>query len=741
MAIWEVGESIHADNNDDDGNVTPMWAAPLVAPKCPTQNNAFLVGRFSNVLLFFDRNEEEFLASARFSLTESIDLRERSGDFDTSFEASIMSVSSVVGNAENRQTEPSLQGDAKSNPQGKEPGNPPEVAVETLSCVEESQPEVDISSTSARASDTGPGEGEEDITRLPLNMDKSVNKSKKRKRATHKDIKSRVKAMIHKGKLKLSESAGKKKKKSNVTMDGTFKNKKTMATANDETEHLPQGTKDVAELRTVQETDIKISVKVGEETSNNKGEETMTLENVAEILQSSEVLRNEPEERKEAEGTEHTGKNEQEIQEEPTVESLEATTRTEEKPDAIDNSNAQSFAKPNDLEGTENEATDANKDPSVVDENCDKLLDTELTEDVKQLQRRYSSRRRWKKASRPDFRNLVTQDSLSLAESLESATYLSSYGADGIQEDEELEPEIIEEIRLNKTKWKRVVAQIKEQHTVNDSEENNETVTGEEIAVNTLEERNEEVEVKKDLTHGDVSSEMAVNTGPDETLQNQEAETSHSQLVEEDEKCSDKHKEAANVTEEISGKEKRKANSRSLRFLPFGDKSKEKATRKTPKDKKEKKTREGKTKGSKRSKEKSEQTPSSEGKEPPNKENPQAPKTGQEHSEQETKAETETSEVHAEQSKTAITDADGHNAESTPAKQKQPKEKSPKKSHSSQSMNLLRQDHSSVMQILASRTLVRFFSFSIISNPSNFPAGATFLCWMRIRFLLNAYLS
>ena len=72
---------------------------------------------------------------------------------------------------------------------------------------------------------------------------------------------------------------------------------------------------------------------------------------------------------------------------------------------------------------------------------------------MKQLQRRYSTRKKWSSAQKPDVESLLSRETLSLAESLEGATYMSSYSCtDYIDGEEDLEPEIIEEIRINKIK-------------------------------------------------------------------------------------------------------------------------------------------------------------------------------------------------------------------------------------------------------------------------------------------------
>ncbi len=115
--------------------------------------------------------------------------------------------------------------------------------------------------------------------------------------------------------------------------------------------------------------------------------------------------------------------------------------------------------------------TDAAQKPSAVTEQTEPdLFDTETTDNIKQLQRRYSSRKRWGKAQRPVFAGNSSNRAVSLGDSLEGATFASSFSCSDVTESEqEIEPEIVEEIRVNRTKWKRVVAQIRDRFTPEDA--------------------------------------------------------------------------------------------------------------------------------------------------------------------------------------------------------------------------------------------------------------------------------
>ena len=250
---------------------------------------------------------------------------------------------------------------------------------------------------------------------------------KKKKRTTHKDIKSRVKAMINKGKLKLSDSIGRKKKSvvAEGGVQGTFKKS---VESNNEVDKINNRQEIMTEMKR------NLATLLNNEYDGNKQETNDQKQNIegeeVKISGDAEISREGPDQQENIKVQEDSNDPELKLEEIPKDEGRHTQEKVEK----------------------------------VMTSSLDKLLDINTNENVKQLQRRYSTRKKWSKVQKPDVENLISRETLSLADSLEGATYMSSYScADYIDGEEDLEPEIIEEIRINKIKWKQVVAQIKDQ--------------------------------------------------------------------------------------------------------------------------------------------------------------------------------------------------------------------------------------------------------------------------------------
>ena len=285
------------------------------------------------------------------------------------------------------------------------------------------QPDL-VSSQEILRSCSPDGSGSLNSTGVPPVSDKL---GKKKKRTTHKDIKSRVKAMINKGKLKLSDSIGRKKKSVIAAggVQGTFKksveSSNKVDEINDRQEIMTEMKRNLASL-------------LNDEHDGNKQETNDQKQDIegeeVKMLGDAEINRDEPDEHENIKVQDDSEDREVKLEEIPKG----GGKHTQEKVE------------------------------DVMPSSLDDLLDINTTENVKQLQRRYSTRKKWSKAQKPDVETLISRETLSLADSLEGATYMSSYSCtDYIDGEEDLEPEIIEEIRINKIKWKQVVAQIKDQ--------------------------------------------------------------------------------------------------------------------------------------------------------------------------------------------------------------------------------------------------------------------------------------
>ena len=250
---------------------------------------------------------------------------------------------------------------------------------------------------------------------------------KKKKRTTHKDIKSKVKAMINKGKLKFSDSIGRKKKSvlaAGGGVEGTFK-KNEVDEINDRQEIMTEMKRNLTALLSNDQDENK--KETNDQKPNSEDEEMK-------MTTDAEISRNESDKQEIVKVQEESSNSETKPEKNPKYEEEHAKEKVEE----------------------------------VMTNSLDDLLDTNTNENVKQLQRRYSTRKKWSSAQKPDVESLLSREALSLADSLEGATYMSSYSCtDYIDGEEDLEPEIIEEIRINKIKWKQVVAQIKDQCSSN----------------------------------------------------------------------------------------------------------------------------------------------------------------------------------------------------------------------------------------------------------------------------------
>ena len=250
---------------------------------------------------------------------------------------------------------------------------------------------------------------------------------KKKKRTTHKDIKSRVKAMINKGKLKLSDSIGRKKKSvlaAGGGVEGTFNNSE-VDEINGRQEIMTEMKRNLTALLNDEQDEIK--QETNDQNQNSEDEDVKMTMNAAMSRKESDK--------------------------QETIKLQEESTNPEKRPEKVPK-----FEEEHSKEKVEEMTTNS----------LDDLLDINTNETVKQLQRRYSTRKKWSSAQKPDVESLLSRETLSLADSLEGATYMSSYSCtDYIDGEEDLEPEIIEEIRINKIKWKQVVAQIKDQCSSN----------------------------------------------------------------------------------------------------------------------------------------------------------------------------------------------------------------------------------------------------------------------------------
>ena len=250
---------------------------------------------------------------------------------------------------------------------------------------------------------------------------------KKKKRTTHKDIKSRVKAMINKGKLKLSDSIGRKKKSvlaAGGGVEGTFNNSE-VDEINGRQEIMTEMKRNLTALLNDEQDEIK--QEMNDQNQNSEDEDVKMTMNAAMSRKESDK--------------------------QETIKLQEESTNPEKTPEKVPK-----FEEEHAKEKVEEMTTNS----------LDDLLDINTNENVKQLQRRYSTRKKWSSAQKPDVESLLSRETLSLADSLEGATYMSSYSCtDYIDGEEDLEPEIIEEIRINKIKWKQVVAQIKDQCSSN----------------------------------------------------------------------------------------------------------------------------------------------------------------------------------------------------------------------------------------------------------------------------------
>ena len=375
--------------------------------------------------LTFYRSEGELLTSARHSIVEITDME--SSDSETSLGSTLTTVSSLYENSLTSLT-------SELGPQSLEGGNTVSSEENLINSSRngspsnfEGQPDLicevgisgsqqpDLVSSQEILQSCSPGCSESlDHTGVPSVTQKL---GKKKKRTTHKDIKSRVKAMINKGKLKLSDSIGRKKKSALAAggIEGTFKKNK-VDEINDRQDIMTEMKRNLTALLNDDQDEIK------QETDDMK--------------QNSEDG-----------NVKIPSQNESDQQE--NVKLQEESSNPETKPEKVPQLEEE-YAK--------------GKVEDVATNSLDNLLDINTNENVKQLQRRYSTRKKWSSAQKPDVESLLSKEALSLADSLEGATYMSSYSCtDYIDGEEDLDPEIIEEIRINKIKWKQVVAQIKDQ--------------------------------------------------------------------------------------------------------------------------------------------------------------------------------------------------------------------------------------------------------------------------------------
>ena len=398
----------------------------------------------------FSTSEEELLASARHSLAESADLE--SMESETSLESSLTTVSSwhesstdsLTSEMETKtldQEDSTIKSDV-TNEEGQFPkfeGQPDLISEVGLSSSQ--QPDL-VSSQEISRSCT-----ERDFQQTDAGGPPTQKKFNKKKRTTHKDIKSRVNAMISKGKLKLSDSVGKKKRKNFLTdgVDGTFK--KTME---ENTEIAEKDNEVEVKRENMSEMKRNLTAMLIDEQTENINEnltETDEVKKVQETKNNESVV-----------STQNVSDKEkschlQDMITEPVAGLLQTGDTGTSEPKESDISIRVS-------DSANNNTKDATN--GYIDD----LFGS--NENIQQLQRRYSTRKRWNKAQRPDVQSLLSKEALSVADSLEGATYISSFSSsDYIEGEEELEPEIIEEIRINKIKWKQVVAQIKNQCSSN----------------------------------------------------------------------------------------------------------------------------------------------------------------------------------------------------------------------------------------------------------------------------------
>ena len=385
---------------------------------------------------FYHRSEGELLASARHSIAESTDME--STEFETSLESSFTTVSSWH---ETSVASLTSEIEMKASENGEFLNGGKDGRLSSL----EGQPDLicEVGLSSSQQPDLV---SSQEVSRSFRKIDcfKDVglpprpNKSNKKKRTTHKDIKSRVKAMINKGKLKLSDSVGKKKRKSVLAEDveRTFKK-----TTEENTERAEKDKKQIISEMKRNLTALLSDVQID---NNKEIDETDKVIGDNEIPSTSNV-------------SDESSQNFVDVDkscqlQNMTVESNPAYSQPDQKTSEAREHDI--FIKVSGNNNVTDTSSGSLQDP----------FDSDSNENLQQLQRRYSTRKQWSRAQRPDAQRLLSKEALSVADSLEGATYMSIYScSDFIEGEDELEPEIIEEIRINKTKWKQVVAQIKDQ--------------------------------------------------------------------------------------------------------------------------------------------------------------------------------------------------------------------------------------------------------------------------------------
>ena len=375
------------------------------------------------------------MTSVRHSMTGSTDME--SSDSETSFGSTLTTVSSLYENSltsltselgpqsleggntvssEENMVNSSTKGSA-SNFEGQ-----PDLICEVGICGSQ-QPDLVSSQEILRSCSPGCSESLDPAGGSPVTQ----KLGKKKKRTTHKYIKSRVKAMINKGKLKLSDSIGRKKKSvlaAGGGVEGTFNNSE-VDEINGRQEIMTEMKRNLTALLNDEQDEIK--QETNDQNQNSEDEDVKMTMNAAMSRKESDK--------------------------QETIKLQEESTNPETTPEKVPK-----FEEEHAKEKVEEMTTNS----------LDDLLDINTNENVKQLQRRYSRRKKWNSAQKPDVESLLSRETLSLADSLEGATYMSSYSCtDYIDGEEDLEPEIIEEIRINKIKWKQVVAQIKDQCSSN----------------------------------------------------------------------------------------------------------------------------------------------------------------------------------------------------------------------------------------------------------------------------------